>query len=215
MERKDTQPFHAIPASARLPPSHRAATAATLRTLYHIPAAPHPYPRLRDTSLDTVAALLPRSIESDTAPPPRAFLEALAAAAHRAATACFCGSVLAGQTSEGDECGDVALWLGDGAFGRGHEAAVLAALALDLGRSMQAVELAPETRLPASARVSSTAPETRVLVGLLAQLTDVYAFTAGPPPGGAGPLVYFLLGHRVESGESPGWGGLVGVCVTS
>ncbi|KAJ7502770.1 hypothetical protein B0H11DRAFT_1986249 [Mycena galericulata] len=56
-----------------------------------------------------------------------------AAAAQRAADSVLCSSVLAGHSSESDEFGDVAVWLGPGAFGKGNEQAVLKKLGLEHG----------------------------------------------------------------------------------
>lgn len=50
--------------------------------------------------------------------------------AAEAAFATSCGSLLAGQSSESDEFGDVAILLGEGEYGPGHEAEVLEALGL-------------------------------------------------------------------------------------
>jgi hypothetical protein len=61
-------------------------------------------------------------------------LESLATSAQRAATSVLCSSILAGHTSESDDFGDTAVWLGQGAFGKGQEQAVLKTLGLEGGR---------------------------------------------------------------------------------
>jgi hypothetical protein len=43
----------------------------------------------------------------------------LTAEANKAAASLFCGSILAGQSSEADEYGDVGVWLGDLEIGPG------------------------------------------------------------------------------------------------
>lgn len=79
----------------------------------------------RNSSLIKVASFI-------SAPPPevRVYLRDLASAASSTAEENACGSVLAGQTSEGDEFGDICLWLGTGVYGEGHEADILHALNL-------------------------------------------------------------------------------------
>lgn len=70
--------------------------------------------------------------------PPRPDLESqsvnyalpLTQRATAAATSVACGSVLAGQTSESDDFGDIGFWLGPGPYGRGNEHEVLEALLL-------------------------------------------------------------------------------------
>ena len=67
-----------------------------------------------------------------SAPPPevRVYLRDLASAANSTANENACGSVLAGQTSEADEFGDICVWLGTGPYSEGHEANILRALNL-------------------------------------------------------------------------------------
>lgn len=60
----------------------------------------------------------------------REFLAELTQRAAAAALSLACGSILAGRTSESDDYGDVALWLGKGDFGLGREREILDALAL-------------------------------------------------------------------------------------
>jgi hypothetical protein len=79
----------------------------------------------RNSSIIKVASLI-------SVPPPevRVFLRDLASAANSTANENACGSVLAGQTSEADEFGDICLWLGIGSYGEGNEANILRALNL-------------------------------------------------------------------------------------
>ena len=58
----------------------------------------------------------------------RELLVNLTQRAASAASSLACGSILAGTTSETDEYGDIAFWLGEGNFGPGHEHKILDAL---------------------------------------------------------------------------------------
>lgn len=64
--------------------------------------------------------------------PVTVYLRDLTISANKAAESLACGSILAGQSSEADEFGDIAIWLGAGKYGEGNEVEVLEAL--DLGR---------------------------------------------------------------------------------
>ena len=74
----------------------------------------------------TPARLDPSRIDAAT----EDYLGKLVSLANAAAESLLCGSVLAGHASEADEYGDVAIALGEGAFGRGHERNVIDALGL-------------------------------------------------------------------------------------
>ncbi|KAJ8497157.1 hypothetical protein ONZ51_g694 [Trametes cubensis] len=50
--------------------------------------------------------------------------------ANAAAASLACGSILAGHASEADEYGDIAFWLGEGEYDKGHELEILQSLAL-------------------------------------------------------------------------------------
>lgn len=64
------------------------------------------------------------------------YVNKLTAEANKAAASLFCGSILAGQSSETDEYGDVGVWLGDLEIGPGaskpESEAILEALSLTL-----------------------------------------------------------------------------------
>jgi hypothetical protein len=79
----------------------------------------------RNSSIIKVASLI-------SAPPPevRVYLRDLASAANSTANENVCGSVLAGQTSEADEFGDICVWLGTGPYSEGHEVNILRSLNL-------------------------------------------------------------------------------------
>ena len=94
--------------------------AATASALY---GASPPY-----LVIDGVPVLVPRGeAPGDVV---REFLVNLTRRAASAASALACGSILAGATSETDEYGDIAFWLGEGDFGPGREREVLDALGL-------------------------------------------------------------------------------------
>ncbi|KAF7375995.1 hypothetical protein MSAN_00014100 [Mycena sanguinolenta] len=129
-------------------------------------------------------------------------LESLASAAQSAATSVLCSSILAGHTSESDEFGDTAIWLGPGAFGKGHEQAVLSSLGLE-GGQVSAVELSPQTHIPKTVNASTTTPELKALSAKLAELQDLYCFllkTSGSD------VVFSLIGKKADN-----WTGLVSV----
>lgn len=81
-------------------------------------------------SLDVqgVPILVPRDEASSGVD--RTFLAHLTQSAASVASSLACGSVLAGTTSETDEYGDVAFWLGEGEFGLGREHDIFDALGL-------------------------------------------------------------------------------------
>lgn len=58
------------------------------------------------------------------------YLYDLVIAGEAAAVSVSCSSILAGQGSESDDTGDIAVWLGKGQFGPGHAANVLERLGL-------------------------------------------------------------------------------------
>lgn len=64
------------------------------------------------------------------------YVNELTAEANKAAASLFCGSILAGQSSETDEYGDVGVWLGDLGIGPG-------ASELDSEAIVEALSLTP------------------------------------------------------------------------
>ncbi|KAJ6593705.1 hypothetical protein B0H19DRAFT_1091726 [Mycena capillaripes] len=134
-------------------------------------------------------------------------LESLAAAAQLAATSVLCSSILAGHTSESDDFGDAAIWLGQGAFGKGHEQAVLKTLGLEGGR-ISSVELSAKTRIPVTVNAASSTPELEALSAKLAELQDVHCFSLQPTLGS--DVIYSLVGKNAS-----GWAGLVGIGIWS
>lgn len=82
-------------------------------------------------SFDSSNLLLIRKGASPPQDKVRGQIKALAEAAEKAATSLACSSILAGQGSEGDDDGDVGIWLGQGDYGEGYESEVLEALGLE------------------------------------------------------------------------------------
>ena len=64
------------------------------------------------------------------------YLDELTTEANEAAASLFCGSILAGQSSETDEFGDVGVWLGDLGIGPGESEP-------DSGAIVEALSLTP------------------------------------------------------------------------
>ncbi|EIN11577.1 hypothetical protein PUNSTDRAFT_131739 [Punctularia strigosozonata HHB-11173 SS5] len=125
-----------------------------------------------------------------------------------AAFATACGSMLAGQSSESDEYGDVAVFLGDGEYGPGHEGKVLEALGLvHWKEGIEPIPLDPSTGLPKT--TSGTGEAFSHLTSLLQQLKDRYAFLAKSSETPE-KVLYVLVGRL-----SDGWVGLVGVGIWS
>ncbi|KAM5530928.1 hypothetical protein V8D89_015418 [Ganoderma adspersum] len=151
-----------------------------------------------------------------------AFLKQLTSTANAAAASVLCGSILAGHTSDADDFGDVAIYLGPGDYGSGHERDVLQLLGLenvlssdDGGdaslKATRPIELSSAHLIPRTVNVSiGDAPGDAIkeLGSLLMRLKDRYAFCVS----GHGVLVfYFLLGRD----EASSWMGLAGVGVHS
>ncbi|KAJ7188469.1 hypothetical protein C8R46DRAFT_21293 [Mycena filopes] len=133
-------------------------------------------------------------------------LESLSVAAESAATSLLCSSILAGHSSESDEFGDAAIWLGQGAFGKGHEQAVLKSLGLEGGR-ISSVDLS-KSHIPATVNASTSTPELAALSAKLAELQDLHCFSLQPASGSE--VIYSLVGRNAS-----GWGGLVGIGIWS
>jgi hypothetical protein len=67
------------------------------------------------------------------------YLNELAVEANEAAASLFCGSILAGQSSETDEYGDVGVWLGDVEIGPSKSKSEVIVDALSLTRWVEEV----------------------------------------------------------------------------
>jgi hypothetical protein len=179
----------------------------------------------RNSSIIKVASLI-------SAPPPgvRVYLRDLASAANSTANENACGSVLAGQTSEADEFGDICLWLGTGLYGEGHEADILRALNLSdstrraryrprfalfpgahLFWQITSGQLNSSTSLPQTFKVLNSNEFTKLSV-LLAKLQNKFYFRVNSGSD-ASTVVHFLVG-RLAEGILSGWVALVGIGIT-
>ncbi|PCH43838.1 hypothetical protein WOLCODRAFT_26228 [Wolfiporia cocos MD-104 SS10] len=139
------------------------------------------------------------------------YLAGLTAHANVAANSIACGSILAGPSSETDEFGDIAFWLGEGDFGAGHETQVLEALHLAALLTAQTM-ISPiilSSYLPAAQRLSSPNGETQRLIGELGQLRDAWCFRVERLAGSEGLVMYVLVGFK----DGAGWAGLLGLGV--
>ncbi|KAJ6607766.1 hypothetical protein B0H10DRAFT_2070350, partial [Mycena sp. CBHHK59/15] len=137
------------------------------------------------------------------------YFASLASAAERAATSAACSSILAGHTSESDEFADVSIWLGQGAYGKGHELAVLKKLGLEPlvadGR-VSPVELSIPRMIPVT--IDAANLELDAFAAKLAELKDLHCFSLRPASGS--DVIYSLVGKN-----SSGWGGLLGIGIWS
>ncbi|KAJ7147169.1 hypothetical protein C8R43DRAFT_1129942 [Mycena crocata] len=140
------------------------------------------------------------------------YLTDLAGAARAAADGVACGSILAGHTSEGnDDFADVAVWLGDGAFGAGNERAVLHSLGLE-SNAVKISSVGFSTSLkgvPATVSFSGADSTLSAFDTAVTSLSDMHCFSFQPPS--SSDVVYSLVGRHATHG----WGGLVGVGVWS
>ncbi|EJF57735.1 hypothetical protein DICSQDRAFT_182982 [Dichomitus squalens LYAD-421 SS1] len=158
----------------------------------------------------------------DISPEIEDFLKQLTVAANAAAASGFCGSILAGHTSEADDYGDVAFYLGPGDYGPGHEQDVLRSLGIEnfqdlmsndvaSKKATQPVELSSTDGLPTTGNIAADASSgdtVKRLRDILKQLSDRYAFCVPGP----GVLVFYFLVGRSGASE---WIGLAGIGVHS
>ncbi|KAI0915651.1 hypothetical protein AcV5_003515 [Taiwanofungus camphoratus] len=126
--------FQAIPSAEQLQFIVASSIGSTLSTLYRLDSAE--LPSNSDALERGVIALLPPDAPANNRPQEE-FLSALTLGANDAASSTACGSILAGQTSESDEYGDIAFWLGEGNFNKGNEKAVIKALGLQFWLSQE------------------------------------------------------------------------------
>ncbi|TBU40915.1 hypothetical protein BD309DRAFT_1082424 [Dichomitus squalens] len=158
----------------------------------------------------------------DISPEIEGFLKQFTVAAGAAAASVFCGSILAGHTSEADDYGDLAFYLGPGDYGPGHEQDVLRALGFGYSQGLtssdiasrkatQPVELSSTDGLPTTFNIAADASSggtVKRLRDILKQLSDRYAFCVSGP----GVLVIYFLVGRLGASE---WIGLTGIGVHS
>jgi hypothetical protein len=180
----------------------------------------------RNSSIIKVASLI-------SAPPPevRVYLRDLVSAANSTANENACGSVLAGQTSEADEFGDICVWLGTGPYSEGHETNILRALNLfdstrraryrpcfapfpgaHLFWQITSGQLNSPTSLPPTFKVLNSNEFTKLSV-LLAKLQNKFYFRTDSGPAADSAVVHFLVG-RLAEGVLSGWVALVGIGIS-
>ncbi|KAF7315337.1 hypothetical protein MIND_00048300 [Mycena indigotica] len=135
------------------------------------------------------------------------YFDSLAIAAQRAADSLLCSSILAGHGSESDEFSDVAVWLGPGSFGKGHEQSVLNSLGLQ-SDSISPVALATPSNIPTTVRVQNSTPELDAFTHKLSELKELHCFST---PSSGSDVIFSLIGKAANGG----WGGLVGIGVWS
>ncbi|EMD32114.1 hypothetical protein CERSUDRAFT_119084 [Gelatoporia subvermispora B] len=200
--------YLAIPTNTTIPTPTASATSATINALYHTEGAEFTATGKQQLRTGGAAIIAGDTPDVQT----QMFLGDLTLSANAAATSLACGSILAGQTSETDEFGDVAFWLGEGPYGRGLENEVLKALGF--GGRLPSVKMYP---LDLFVQISRDQERSRDIVNLLSQLQDTYAFTAENMVSSAlGDLVvYCLVGRVTGSGRIPGWAGLIGIGIMS
>ncbi|KAI0661248.1 hypothetical protein C8Q70DRAFT_1052352 [Cubamyces menziesii] len=134
--------------------------------------------------------------------------------ANAAAASLACGSILAGHASEADEYGDIAFWLGEGEYDKGHELEILQSLALqDMipeNARLKEMEISPKTHLPATVNAPEAATaEVTSFIGLLRQMSAIRVFCL------QGELSVYVLVGRYSADSLSGWCGLLGLGVQS
>ncbi|KAI0331036.1 hypothetical protein GY45DRAFT_1336489 [Cubamyces sp. BRFM 1775] len=191
----------------------RADSAAAIRET--ILTAFDPARTLDGGSLRGPFAILPPNLTLLSVPPSlQDYLRQLTVCANAAAASLACGSILAGHASEADEYGDIAFWLGEGDYDKGHELEILQSLSLqdmvpEHGHFKE-VEISPKTGLPVTVNASANATaEVTSLFGLLRQMSAIRAFCV------PGELSIYILIGRYGTGSLSGWSGLLGLGVQS
>ncbi|KAF9653010.1 hypothetical protein BDM02DRAFT_3108680, partial [Thelephora ganbajun] len=155
-------------------------------------------------------------LRRDTSGEVEEYVNELTAEANEAAASLFCGSILAGQSSETDEYGDVGVWLGDLEIGpaasKSDSEAIVEALSLThWTEEVRILGISAETRLPVNIPPGSTIKRVGELLG---QLTDTVGLTVKGGSGGPanpGTVIYVTVGRL----GGAGWAGLVGVGISS
>lgn len=153
----------------------------------------------------------PRTVASSSLPDETVQnnLYSLARLAEAAAVSQSCSSILAGLGSESDDFGDVAVWLGEGQFGRGHEVDALKRLGFEKWATHGQISVLPPSSLLASFKQPT--PELARLAEHVAWLTGAHFFRVQVPGMSGGVVVFFYLGQLALHGKPSGWGGLVGM----
>ncbi|KAG6878533.1 hypothetical protein C0993_004431 [Termitomyces sp. T159_Od127] len=137
--------------------------------------------------------LYPPSRPERPAEPVQQYLRRLACAANADAADMACSSILAGQGSESDDTGDVALWLGSG----DHASPELVLGTLGLS------DWAASGKVAASAFAAPPGSRVETLLG---EMEDVFSFRVQAAMTG-GVVLFFLVGRVAGAG----WAGLAGI----
>ncbi|KAG1851102.1 hypothetical protein F4604DRAFT_1755906 [Suillus subluteus] len=134
------------------------------------------------------------------------YLEKLVRAAQQTAESHYCGSFVAGQTSESDEFADIGIWLGEGNYQRNHEKEILDKLGLIAWADAEIAQM--EGLYDEKLKVELEGAEESVIGKLLDSLEeDCHRFFARRQDS---YLACFLIG-RLKAG----WCGLASIGVTS
>ncbi|KAH0589329.1 hypothetical protein H2248_005090 [Termitomyces sp. 'cryptogamus'] len=140
----------------------------------------------------TCLILYPPSGPSPPAESVQQYLRRLARAAQADAADMACSSILAGQGSESDDTGDIALWLGS----KDHASANVVLETLGLSEWVASGEVAGS---------NFVAPRESRVEKLLGEMEESFSFRASASMTG-GIVLFFLIGR-----VSGGWVGLAGI----
>ncbi|KAH8828517.1 hypothetical protein DL96DRAFT_1463829 [Flagelloscypha sp. PMI_526] len=124
------------------------------------------------------------------------FLRDLVLSAEKAATSLACSSILLGQTSESDYLGDLAIFLGSGDFGEGHEEDVIKTLGLQTYTQHNITPISLETsdKLPLSVSSNPNSSEIQPFVDKIKCLEGRYCFRLSKHGSEGSVVTYFLVG---------------------
>ncbi|KAG1812443.1 uncharacterized protein BJ212DRAFT_1369776 [Suillus subaureus] len=133
------------------------------------------------------------------------YLEKLVRAAQQTAESHYCGSFVAGQTSESDEFADIGVWLGEGNYQRNHEKEVLDKLGLIAWADAEIDQM--DRLYDEKWKVKLEGSEESAIGKLLDSLEDCHRFFARRQDS---CFACFLIGR-----SKAGWCGLAGIGVAS
>ncbi|KAL1701213.1 hypothetical protein EV121DRAFT_294482 [Schizophyllum commune] len=192
---------------AKLSPPSANAVACTILQLHSASDAQAPL-RLFVPHRLLLIAPPPQTAQSSSLPDQTTqnYLYSLAKDAEEAAVSQSCSSILAGLGSESDDFGDVAVWLGQGEYGRGHEADALKRLGFEQWATHGQISVLPPSSVLANFKQPT--PQLAKLAEDIAWLTDAHFFRLQVPGMSGGVVVFFYLGQLAAHGKPAGWGGL-------
>ncbi|KAI5835777.1 hypothetical protein K523DRAFT_325661 [Schizophyllum commune Tattone D] len=193
---------------AKLSPPSANAVACTILQLHSASDAQAPL-RLFVPHRLLLIAPPPQTAQSSSLPDQTTqnYLYSLAKDAEEAAVSQSCSSILAGLGSESDDFGDVAVWLGQGEYGRGHEADALKRLGFEQWATHGQISVLPPSSVLANFKQPT--PQLAKLAEDIAWLTDAHFFRLQVPGMSGGVVVFFYLGQLAAHGKPAGWGGLM------